>query len=538
MKYSNYSTVIIGSGIAGLYAALKIEQQVELPDGLLLITKSKLGESNSRYAQGGMVAVMKENKSDTTASHISDTIKAGAGLSDFNTVKFISEHSDAVVKDLLKFGVEFDRDENNNLCFTKEAAHSVRRILHSGGDATGKMIEQALCKKVAENKNIEIYEDTDAIELLVSNNECKGVLVYNDETQEYETIYSPAIILATGGIGQLYKYTTNPAGATGDGLALAYNAGAVMQDMEFVQFHPTALAIDCGENRFLISEAVRGEGAKLCDSDGVEYMQKYDERKELAPRDIVTRANFNEMKKNKLDNVYLNATCIDNKKLAKRFPNISKKCLENGIDIAHDFIPVAPAAHYYMGGVKTNLRGETSISGLYAIGEVSSTGLHGGNRLASNSLLECVVCAYSVAEYLKSLKLKSPKQIDEQIKTILDKYTDEDNITEELDIPSMKKQLQDIMWNYVGIFRDENSLATALKKLNDLKSKFPRTSKCISREEYEFRDMLIVANLIANSALTRKESRGAHYRTDYTQTNEECVHSIITKEDKVPDYVK
>lgn len=538
MKYSNYSTVIIGSGIAGLYASLKIEQQVELPDGLLLITKSKLGESNSRYAQGGMVAVMKENKSDTTASHISDTIKAGAGLSDFNTVKFISEHSDAVVKDLLKFGVEFDRDENNNLCFTKEAAHSVRRILHSGGDATGKMIEQALCKKVAENKNIEIYEDTDAVELLVSNNECKGVLVYNDETQEYETIYSPAIILATGGIGQLYKYTTNPAGATGDGLALAYNAGAVMQDMEFVQFHPTALAIDCGENRFLISEAVRGEGAKLCDSDGVEYMQKYDERKELAPRDIVTRANFNEMKKNKLDNVYLNATCIDNKKLAKRFPNISKKCLENGIDIAHDFIPVAPAAHYYMGGVKTNLRGETSISGLYAIGEVSSTGLHGGNRLASNSLLECVVCAYSVAEYLKSLKLKSPKQIDEQIKTILDKYTDEDNITEELDIPSMKKQLQDIMWNYVGIFRDENSLATALKELNDLKSKFPRTSKCISREEYEFRDMLIVASLIANSALTRKESRGAHYRTDYTQTNEECVHSIITKEDKVPDYVK
>ena len=538
MKYSNYSTVIIGSGIAGLYASLKIEQQVELPDGLLLITKSKLGESNSRYAQGGMVAVMKENKSDTTASHISDTIKAGAGLSDFNTVKFISEHSDAVVKDLLKFGVEFDRDENNNLCFTKEAAHSVRRILHSGGDATGKMIEQALCKKVAENQYIEIYEDTDAVELLVSNNECKGVLVYNDETQEYETIYSPAIILATGGIGQLYKYTTNPAGATGDGLALAYNAGAVMQDMEFVQFHPTALAIDCGENRFLISEAVRGEGAKLCDSDGVEYMQKYDERKELAPRDIVTRANFNEMKKNKLDNVYLNATCIDNKKLAKRFPNISKKCLENGIDIAHDFIPVAPAAHYYMGGVKTNLRGETSISGLYAIGEVSSTGLHGGNRLASNSLLECVVCAYSVAEYLKSLKLKSPKQIDEQIKTILDKYTDEDNITEELDIPSMKKQLQDIMWNYVGIFRDENSLATALKKLNDLKSKFPRTSKCISREEYEFRDMLIVASLIANSALTRKESRGAHYRTDYTQTNEECVHSIITKEDKVPDYVK
>lgn len=538
MKYSNYSTVIIGSGIAGLYAALKIEQQAELPEGILLITKSKLGESNSRYAQGGMVAVMKENKSDTTASHISDTIKAGAGLSDFNTVKFISEHSDAVVKDLLKFGVEFDRDENNKLCFTKEAAHSVRRILHSGGDATGRMIEQALCKKVAENENIDIYEDTDAVELLVSNNECKGILVYNDATQEYETIYSPAIILATGGIGQLYKYTTNPIGATGDGLALAYNAGAVMQDMEFVQFHPTALAIDCGENRFLISEAVRGEGAKLCDADGVEYMQNYDERKELAPRDIVTRANFSEMRKHKVDNVYLNATCIDSKKLAKRFPNISKKCLENGIDIAHDFIPVAPAAHYYMGGVKTNLRGETSINGLYAIGEVSSTGLHGGNRLASNSLLECVVCAYSVADYLKTQELKSPKQIDETIKSTLDLYTKEDGITEELDIPALKKKLKDIMWDYVGIFRDENSLKTAQEKLEKLRKEFPRSYKCINREEYEFRNMLQVSELIATSALMRKESRGAHYRTDFPQTNEECVHSIITKEDKVPDYVK
>ena len=538
MKYSKYSTIIIGSGIAGLYAALKIEQQVNLPDGLLLITKSKLGESNSRYAQGGMVGVMKENKDDSTASHISDTIKAGAGLSEFNTVKFISEHSDAVIKDLLKFGVEFDRDENDNLCFTREAAHSVRRILHSGGDATGKMIEHALCRKVQENENIEVYEQTDAVELLVSSNECKGVLVYNDETQEYETIYSSAIILATGGIGQLYKYTTNPAGATGDGLAIAYKAGAVMQDMEFVQFHPTALAIDCGENRFLISEAVRGEGAKLCDADGVEFMAKYDERKELAPRDIVTRAIFNEMKKNGADNVYLNASCIDSKKLAKRFPNISKKCLENGIDIAHDFIPVAPAAHYYMGGVKTNLKGETSVSGLYAIGEVASTGLHGGNRLASNSLLECVVCAYSVAEYLKTIQLKTPKQIDENIKSTIDRYTDEEIILDELDIPQLKKKLQEIMWNDAGIFRDEHSLLKAITELDMLKSEFPRSEKCANREEYEFRNMLTVAKLIVNSALMRKESRGAHCRTDFPDTNEECVHSIITKDYKVPDYVK
>ncbi|MBO5494271.1 MAG: FAD-binding protein, partial [Eubacterium sp.] len=393
--------------------------------------------------------------SDSTVSHISDTIKAGAGLSEFNTVKYISEFSDTVVKDLIKFGVPFDKEDDGSLCYTREAAHSVRRILHSGGDATGKMIEQALCRCVEENNNIEVYENTSAVELLVSGNESKGVVVFNNETEEYETVYSPAVIIATGGIGQLYKYTTNPSVATGDGIALAYSAGAIMQDMEFVQFHPTALAIDDDENRFLISEAVRGEGAKLCDSDGVEFMSRYDDRKELAPRDIVTRANYNEMMSNNVDNVYLNATCIESSKLAKRFPTISKKCLEHGIDISKDFIPVAPAAHYFMGGIKVNLKGETSISGLYAVGEAASTGLHGGNRLASNSLLECVVCAYSTAEYLKTLTLKTPKQIDENMKQIIDKYTDEDDVLDEVDVDSLKSKLRNIMWENVGILRSQ-----------------------------------------------------------------------------------
>lgn len=539
MKYSKYSTIIIGSGIAGLYSALKIQQQSKLSDGILLITKSKLGESNSRYAQGGMVAVMKENKKDSTESHISDTIKAGAGLSEFSTVKYISENSDSVVKDLLKFGVKFDRDENNNFCYTKEAAHSVRRILHSGGDATGKMIELALCKNVEENENIEVYENTNAVELLVNNNnECKGVIVFNHNFQEYETIYSSAVIIATGGIGQLYKYTTNPSGATGDGLALAYNAGAVLQDMEFVQFHPTALAIDGEENRFLISEAVRGEGGKLCDADGTEFMSKYDERKELASRDIVTRAIYNEMTQNSTDNVYLNASCVDKKVLIKRFPNISKKCLESNIDISKDFIPVAPAAHYFMGGIKTNLQGETSINGLYAIGEVASTGLHGGNRLASNSLLECVVCAYSVANYIKTLDLKAPKQIDETIKSIIDKYSDEDLIMDEIEIEPLKTHLQNIMWENVGILRDEKSLIKAIELIDELKSNFQRSSKCLTKYEYEFRNMLTVAGIIAQCALKRKESRGAHYRKDYPQISDECLHSIITKEDGVLEFVK
>lgn len=538
MKYSRYSTIVIGSGIAGLYASLKIEQQANLPDGILLLTKSKLGESNSRYAQGGMVAVLRENKPDSTESHITDTIKAGAGLSEFNTVKFISENSDRVVKDLLTFGVEFDRDSEGNFCFTKEAAHSVRRILHSGGDATGRMIEEALCKSVKENNNIDIYEEGLAVELLVNaNSECKGVLVFNSLTNEYETIYSPVVILATGGIGQLYKFTTNPEGATGDGLALAYNAGAVMQDMEFVQFHPTALAFDDDVNRFLISEAVRGEGAKLVDADGIEFMHKYDERKELAPRDIVTRANFNEMNEKQVDNVYLNATCIPREKLAERFPNISKKCLEHGIDISKDFIPVAPAAHYFMGGVKTNIDGETSIKGLFAIGEVSSTGLHGGNRLASNSLLECVVCAYEVANFIKHENLASPKQIDSEIMAIIDKYSEEIEF-EQFDVDSMKNELKDIMWNYVGILRSEKSLMTALEKLENLKAEFPRKDKCLNKSEYELKNMFTVAKLVAQSALRRKESRGAHYRLDYLNASEECVHSCLTKEEGEFDFVK
>lgn len=537
MKHSKYSAVIIGGGIAGLYAALKITNQSQLSDGLLLITKSKLGESNSRYAQGGIVAVLEENKKDSTSLHISDTLKAGAGLSDFNVTKFISETSDNVIKDLLTYGVEFDKNDDDDFYLTLEAAHSVNRILHSGGDATGKGIEKALTKKVIANNDIEVYEQTLAVELLVnSDSECKGLIVFNDLTQEYEVIYSSAVILASGGLGQLYKHTTNPAVATGDGIALAYNAGALVQDMEFIQFHPTALSIETEQNRFLISEAVRGEGAKLVDNSGNKFMHKYSDKRELAPRDIVTRAIFNEMKENNLTNVYLNSTHLEKSMLQKRFPNITRICEENGIDISKDPIPISPAAHYAMGGIKTNIEGRTSIRGLYAIGEVASTGLHGANRLASNSLLECVVCAYELANYLSFANLTPPKQIDEGVKCIIDKYSG-DTEFEEYDVDYLKSELQNIMWDYVGILRDEKSLTAANEKLQRLKAKFSIESKCSNKSEYELRNMLTVAQLIIDSALNRKESRGAHFRTDYPKTEDIAQHNLMLKGENKPIFV-
>lgn len=530
MKYSKYSAVVIGSGIAGLYSALKLEQQLNLPDGILLITKSELGESNSYYAQGGMVAVLKSNKNDSVSSHVADTIKAGAGLSELNTIKFISENSDKVVKDLLTFGVEFDRDENGNFTLTKEAAHSVNRILHSGGDATGREMEIALCHTLQNHKNIKVYENSLAVDLLVENNTCDGVVIFHEKNSEYETVYCKTLILATGGLGQLYKYTTNPVGATGDGFALAYNVGAELQDMEFVQFHPTALAFDDkkNHNRFLISEAVRGEGAKLCNKDRVQFMYKYDERKELAPRDIVARSIFQEMKATNTTNVYLDTSDIPKDKLIKRFPTIANKCLDNGIDITKDLIPVAPAAHYFMGGVKTNLKGETSIKGLYAIGEVSSTGLHGGNRLASNSLLECVVCAYEVAEFLRNSDLSFDIPKNEKFDKIISKY-EIPNVENKIDVQNLKSKLKDLMWNNVGIYRNEKSLNDAINGLNKLEKEFPKQDKYLSKEEYEFKNMLISARLIIKSAIRRKESRGAHYRTDYLETNEVCEHSILSR---------
>ena len=530
MRYSEYSAIIVGSGVSGLFAALKLSSKIQLPDGILIVTKSSLGDSNSMYAQGGIVGVLHQNPKDSVQSHLNDTLKAGAGLSDSEVVKYISELSDEVINDLIDCGVDFDRDAEGKLTFTLEAAHSYKRILHAGGDATGKHIVSALIKKVQADKNISVVENSIVVELLINaSNECKGAILFNSLTGEHEVIYSSAVILATGGVGQLYKYTTNPVGATGDGIALAYNAGAVIQDMEFIQFHPTALAISPNDkNRFLISEAVRGEGAKLINKSGTEFMSKYHDKRELAPRDIVTRAIYNEMKLSNTDNMFLNAASLDKNKLLSRFPTIFNKCIEKGIDISKNPIPVAPAAHYTMGGIKAEVNGKTSVHGLYAIGEVASTGLHGANRLASNSLLECAVCAYELADYLSFANLEIPKIID---KNILDKigiYSESLNDAE-YNIPQMKQMLKDIMWKYAGIIRDNEGLITAKAKIIELSESFARSGKCFSIPEYEYRNMLIVAKLIIESALLRKESRGAHSRSDYPQTNDIVEHSNIVK---------
>ena len=517
MKHSNYSVIIVGSGIAGLYAAIKLAETVELPDGILLLTKSQLSESNSRYAQGGIVGVLPENKPDSVSLHVADTIKAGCGLSDFNVVKFISENSQHAIKDLMKYGVSFDRNDKNELNFTLEGAHSVRRILHVGGDATGYGIEKALVVKVKNDphisQNITIYEQTLAIDLLIdSNNNCRGVISFNNVSQEYEAIYAPVTVLATGGTGQVYKYTTNPSVTTGDGLALGIRAGAVTKDMEFIQFHPTALSIENSDSRFLISESVRGEGARLLNQNGEYFMSKH-AQKDLAPRDVVARCIYSQLSKG--NKVYLDASFIDSEKFKNRFPNIYKTCLENGIDIAHDNIPVAPAAHYCMGGIKTEINGKTSINNLYAIGEVACTSLHGANRLASNSLLECVVSAYELVNTVSKLDLKSSKIIDETVISIIKRYaeSDFDNL-DDVDVMALKSKLKNIMWNNVGIIRTEESLLTALSEINNISESYNSKDKCNSIDEYELRNMLLVAKCITNAALKRKESIGAHFRAD------------------------
>lgn len=519
MKYSKYSAVIIGSGISGLYLANKLSENPSFQDGILLVTKEELFSGSSSLAQGGIVSVIPEiNKQDSIESHIKDTLKAGCGLNNLQTVKLVSENSSTIAQELIRFGVEFDKNEKNLFNFTLEGAHSCPRILHAQGDSTGRVIEEALCEHLKKANNVELYDNTMAIELLVDESKtCKGVIVFNWRSSEYEAIYSNNVIIATGGIGQIYKNTTNPRVSTGDGIALAHRAGADVENMEFVQFHPTALYVKNKDTMPLVSESARGEGAKLMDLNGEYFAKKYHMLADLAPRDIVSRAIYEQMKQTDTDYVNLDISQIGLEKFRQRFPTIVSLCKENNIDTDNGLLPVIPAQHYFMGGIKVNSKSETSIKNLYAIGECASTGLHGANRLASNSLLECGVFAHLLAKNLIKQNNEPPKMHDEKIKEIIDKYIDDStNINENTEtIKNLFERLKSTMTENVGIVRYEKGLNKALSDIEDMELSLYNLNLLRTRSLFEFSNALYCAKLIATSALLRKNSIGAHYRADY-----------------------
>ncbi|MCM3786514.1 L-aspartate oxidase [Neobacillus mesonae] len=513
--------LIVGSGIAGLYTAIEAGRDREV----LLITKKSLLESNTRYAQGGIAAVTAED--DSPVYHMQDTLTAGAGLCRSEAVGVLVSEGPEGVQDLIRLGTAFDV-ENGELALTQEGAHSHRRILHANGDATGFEIVRALAKQVAEHQSIKVWDEHFVIDLITSEGECVGALV-QDANGQRTFIKASAVVLCSGGAGQLYRYTTNPEVATADGVAMAYRAGAEIRDMEFIQFHPTSLCYP-GAPRFLISEAVRGEGAVLRNLHGERFMERYHHQLELAPRDVVARAIVSEMEETKATHVYLDITHETPELIKHRFPTIYETCMSYGLDMTTDWIPVAPAAHYMMGGVKTDLHGESSIPRLFACGEVSSTGVHGANRLASNSLSEAIVFGKRIVERIRELPAARQSSSLFQIERPLEASKD-------ASIDARRLALQKTMVRRVGLRRKESSLLIGREMLKKEFSIFH--TKLDKQEQYEFANLLTCAHLVTEGALYRKESRGAHYREDYPERNDAFwqKHTIQQREREIVEEV-
>ncbi|HON52574.1 MAG TPA: L-aspartate oxidase [Bacteroidales bacterium] len=510
--------LVIGSGLAGLSFALKVADT----GTVTIITKTTLEESNTSYAQGGIAAVL--NDADSFTKHIEDTKIAGAGLCDTEVVERVIEYAPQVVANLLQWGTKFDTSHSGEFDLAREGGHSEHRILHHK-DNTGYEIQRALCEQVRKHKNITILENHFAIDIITqhhlgeivkrhqSNIRCFGAYALNQENNVIVTILAKATMLATGGAGQLYSTTTNPTVATGDGIAMVYRAKGIIDNMEFVQFHPTALYNPNESPAFLITEAMRGAGAILRTKKGKEFMNSYDKRGNLAPRDIVARAIDNEMKISGDDFVYLDCRHIAKDILISHFPNIYEKCKSIGIDITKQMIPVTPAAHYFCGGVKVDLQGKTTINYLYAAGEVSSSGLHGANRLASNSLLEAIAYADFAAQTAIAEKDKNPI-----IHAIPDWNDEGTTLPEEMVLITQNlKEVQQILSNYVGIVRSEVRLKRAYNRLWTIYSETEDLYKqsTLSPKLCELRNLIQVGYLVIKSAKARKKSIGLHYMVSY-----------------------
>jgi len=534
-----YDYVVIGSGIAGLSFALKAAAHGEVA----VVTKANKAESNTVYAQGGIACVT--STEDSFELHVRDTLTAGAGLCDEAVTRIIVTEGPARIRDLIELGVQFDSREEDpdreingtsELDLTKEGGHSKRRILHSR-DITGKEIERALVAALEKHPRVHVLEHHMAVDLITlsklgfaSEDRALGVYVLNEASGEVLTLRSDRIVLATGGCGKVYLYTTNPPIATGDGLAMAWRAGARIANMEFIQFHPTCL-YHPEAGSFLISEAVRGEGAILVDKKGNRFMDRYDARGELAPRDIVARAIDAEMKRTGARCVYLDITHKPPEFIRERFPNIASTCLRYGIDITQHKIPVVPAAHYQCGGVQTDVDGATSLRGLYAIGEVACTGLHGANRLASNSLLEAVVTAHRCNEAL--LRAFPHTLPSERVHFPLREWVsgDAQNLDELVVIYHNWDEIRRLMWDYVGIVRTTKRLqraATRLRNLDREIQEFYWNFK-ITTDLLELRNLCTVAALIVDSALQRQESRGLHYTLDFPEPSDSLQHPTLLR---------
>jgi L-aspartate oxidase len=509
---SYYDYIIVGSGIAGLYTALLAKEQ----GNVAILTKGSIDDCNTKYAQGGIAAAI--GKNDSPALHFRDTIAAGDGLCDEEAVRILANEAPARIADLVNFGVPFDTLDGE-IALTTEAAHSLPRILHAGGDATGEHIETTLTNRVRASK-IQVFEHCLATEILIDKGRVSSVRALDCRTGSIEEFSCRFLILATGGAGQLYKFTTNSEIATGDGIVLAFNAGAEIADMEFFQFHPTALRLP-GVTPFLISEAVRGEGGVLRNGEGYRFMPDYAPEGDMAPRDVAARSILYEMEKTGSDRVFIDVTHLPPHVITTRFPHIYRFCLVHGLNITKDLIPVAPAAHYLMGGVKTNSWGETNIGGLFACGETACTGVHGANRLASNSLLEVVVFSKRIIERTGvGGEVGSP---DTGGSKELHHSPAHREAPESVPAPSLSA-LQQLHWDKVGIVRNKRGLTEAANILAAWQNCLPRP---VDRPSYELNNLILTGRLVVEAALTREESRGAHFRSDFPKTLPEWRRHII-----------